>query len=65
MNFKRHWDYNKEGLTKIYELSNSACHTMEVDGLKLSAGACFEGNTGENEIGIVLLPSLPDTESLR
>lgn len=55
MNFKRHWDYNKEGLTKIYELSNSTCHTMEVDGLKLSAGACFEGNTGENEIGIVLL----------
>lgn len=55
MSYKRHWDYTKEGLTKIYELCNSACHTMEVDGLFLKAGNKFEGNTGDTEYGITIL----------
>ena len=54
MTYKRHWD-KKEGLTKIYEFCNSACHTMEVDGLKLSAGKNYEGNTGDMEYGFVIL----------
>ena len=55
MTYKRHWDYEKEGLTNIYSLCNSACHTMEVDGLKLSAGKQYESNTGDMEYGFVIL----------
>lgn len=55
MTYKRNWDYTKDGLTKIYEFSNSACHKMEVDGLKLSAGGLFEGNTADMEYGFTIL----------
>lgn len=60
MNYKRHWDSTKDGLTKIYELSNSACHTMEVDGLKLSAGNDCTGETGKNEYGFAILSGTCD-----
>lgn len=55
MIYKRHWDYNKEGLAKVYELSNSACHAMEIDCLKLNAGNSYEGNTGETEYSMAIL----------
>ena len=55
MTYKRHWDYTQDGLTKIYEFSNSACHAMEVDGLKLSAGGSYQGNTGCMEYGFTIL----------
>lgn len=55
MTYKRHWDYTQDGLTKIYEFSNSACHAMEVDGLKLSAGGSYQGNTGSMEYGFTIL----------
>ena len=55
MNYKRHWDYTKSGLTPIYQLSNSACHAMEIDGLKLNAGEEYVGNTGAMEYGFTLL----------
>ena len=55
MNYKRHWDYTKSGLCPLYSLSNSACHAMEIDGLKLSAGEEYVGNTGDMEYGFTLL----------
>lgn len=55
MNFKRHWDYTKEGLTSLYSLQNSACHAMEIDALMLKAGKSFRANTGKEEYGFTIL----------
>lgn len=60
MNYKRHWDYTKEGLTKLFETKNSACHTMEAYGLMLKAGNTYEGNTGAMEYGITILTGTCD-----
>lgn len=55
MTYKRHWDYSKDGYVSLYAASNSACHTVEIDALKLSAGKSYEGQTGEQEFGITIL----------
>ena len=55
MNYKRHWDDKKEGLSPLFSLSNSACHTMEVDGLMLRAGNSHSGETGGMEYGFAIL----------
>lgn len=60
MNFKRHWDYTKEGLVKVYETHNSACHLMEVYGLMLKAGHEYSGSTGDFEYGITILDGTCD-----
>lgn len=55
MTYKRHWDCEKEGITKIYELSNSACHAMEIDGLKLTAGNIYDSKTVNMEYALIVL----------
>lgn len=59
MNLKRHWN-ETEGLEKIYETKNSACHLMEVYGLKLSAGGVYSGETGAMEYGVTVLTGAAD-----
>lgn len=58
MNYKRHWDYEKDGYVNIYQSCNSACHTMEVDALKLLTGELYQGETGNMEYGIVILSGI-------
>lgn len=54
MLYKRHWN-KTEGLTPFFAANNSACHTMEIDALHLSAGGSYTGDTGAQEYGCVLL----------
>ena len=55
MSYKRHWDYTKEGLVKVFETHNSACHLMEAYGLMLKAGNEYTGNTEGFEYGVTIL----------
>lgn len=55
MNFKRHWDYTKEGFVKIFEKKSCACNIMEAYGLMLKKGNSYEGETGEMEYGMTIL----------
>ncbi len=55
MNYRRHWDFTREGLTHLFARSNSACHTLEIDGLVLSAGKTYEADTGDDEFALTIL----------
>lgn len=55
MTYKRHWDDSVEGISHIYSYDSSACHTMQVDGLKLSIGKTYKSETGEEEYALIIL----------
>lgn len=54
MNYKKHWD-GQEGLTVIYKKGEAACKQLEIDVLKLNAGASAAFYEADKESGLTIL----------
>lgn len=54
MNYKRNWK-KEEGLTSLFAKENSACRALEIDALRLSAGASYSFASEKKEYCITIL----------